>query len=575
MNKQDTQPKKKRPLQFLTLVILCLLSLTSCEEESVNQLVLSRDQVSLPSEGGEVTILLQTDADEWRIQNPMDWVVISPTSGNSESTEIVITVSTKTPEERSGELTVIAGSADPVKIGVTQEPSEYLYSLSANFVELSFKKGGSTNTISVTTDAPEWQISSDASWIHFDKESGSAGVTDVSITADENRSGLEREAVISITGEYVPAEEIPATQIGEYYPDYNTSPQDPDPSGMESTAVELAAKMTLGINIGNTLEAIGGETAWGNPQINETFVGTLKEKGFSAVRLPCSFDQYADTKAKISDTWLNRVKTVVQYCFDNDLYVILNIHWDGGWLENNVSSAKQEEVNAKQKAYWQQIATHLRDYDERLIFASANEPHAENASQMSVLMSYHQTFIDAVRSTGGRNSYRILIFQGPSTDIEKTEDLLVQYPTDEVEDRLMAELHYYTPYQFTLMEQDADWGNVFYYWGSDYHSEVEPERNATWGEEADMERLFGAASTQLVNRGYPIVLGEFGAYKRSGVAEPELHAASVDYFNQYVVKTALDNGMIPFYWDTGGMINRSNGDVKDESLLQALLSGAE
>jgi endoglucanase len=62
----------------------------------------------------------------------------------------------------------------------------------------------------------------------------------------------------------------------------------------------------------------------------------------------------------------------------------------------------------------------LRGFDEHLLFASANEPNVEDATQMAVLNSYHQTFIDAVRSTGGKNAYRNLIIQGPSTDIEKT-----------------------------------------------------------------------------------------------------------------------------------------------------------
>ena len=48
-------------------------------------------------------------------------------------------------------------------------------------------------------------------------------------------------------------------------------------------------------------------------------------------------------------------------------------------LENNVTEAKKEENNAKQKAFWEQIATHLRDFDEHLLFASANEPAVENA----------------------------------------------------------------------------------------------------------------------------------------------------------------------------------------------------
>jgi hypothetical protein len=194
---------------------------------------------------------------------------------------------------------------------------------------------------------------------------------------------------------------------------------------------------------------------------------------------------------------------------------------------------------------------------------------------MAVLLSYHQTFIDAVRSTGGRNSYRVLVFQGASTDIEKTEDLLKTFPTDEVEDKLMAEVHYYTPYQFCLMAEDADWGKVFYYWGEGYHSATDTDRNANWGEEADMDRLFGISSSQFVSKGYPVILGEFGAYKRSNIPEQELHESSVEYFNETVVRTANKHGLIPYYWDTGGILNRTNGSVKDQGLLNALLQGLE
>ncbi len=35
---------------------------------------------------------------------------------------------------------------------------------------------------------------------------------------------------------------------------------------------------------------------------------------------------------QLKTDWLARVKEVVQYCVDNDMYVMLNIHWDGGWL---------------------------------------------------------------------------------------------------------------------------------------------------------------------------------------------------------------------------------------------------
>jgi len=207
----------------------------------------------------------------------------------------------------------------------------------------------------------------------------------------------------------------------------------------------------------------------------------VKQSGFNAIRLPCSWNQYADqTTAQINSNWLNRVKEVVQYCVNNEMYVILNIHWDGGWLENNCTQDKQEENNAKQKAFWEQIATQLRGFDEHLLFASANEPNVSDASQMAVLLSYHQTFIDAVRSTGGKNAYRVLVVQGPNTDIETTNRLMNQLPIDKIPNRMMAEVHYYTPWNFTGMTKDESWGNMAYYWGKDYHSITDPARNATW-----------------------------------------------------------------------------------------------
>lgn len=58
--------------------------------------------------------------------------------------------------------------------------------------------------------------------------------------------------------------------------------------------------------------------------------------------------------------WLARVKEMVDYCVDNNMYAILNIHWDGGWLEENPTYAKQTVVNAQQKALWEQIANYFQ-----------------------------------------------------------------------------------------------------------------------------------------------------------------------------------------------------------------------
>lgn len=59
------------------------------------------------------------------------------------------------------------------------------------------------------------------------------------------------------------------TQISSLYPNYNTSPLPPDSKRMSSNAFQLAAKIKLGWNMGNSLEAIGGETAWGNPRASK------------------------------------------------------------------------------------------------------------------------------------------------------------------------------------------------------------------------------------------------------------------------------------------------------------------
>jgi aryl-phospho-beta-D-glucosidase BglC (GH1 family) len=371
---------------------------------------------------------------------------------------------------------------------------------------------------------------------------------------------------------------------GSIYPSYNTNPIPADATGMSSSAVQLAAKIQLGWNLGNSLEAIGGETAWGNPKATKALIDLVKANGFNAIRIPVSYDQYLAyaSTAQLKAEWLARVKEVVHYVVDNDMYVIVNIHWDGGWLENNCTEAKKSATNAKQKAFWEQIATTLRGFDEHLIFASANEPKVANATEMAVLNSYHQTFIDAVRSTGGKNAYRTLVIQGPDTDIEKTNKLMLTLPTDKVADRMMMEIHYYTPYQFTLMDKDADWGKMFYYWGASNRSTTDTERNPTWGEEADLDKLFKSMKTQFVDKGIPVILGEFGAIRRSNLTGNNLalHLASRAYYFQYVVKQAKANGIVPFYWDEGnigsngfGIFNRNNTTVADHQALKGLLDG--
>ena len=366
------------------------------------------------------------------------------------------------------------------------------------------------------------------------------------------------------------------------YPSYNTSPKPADATGVSSNAVQLAAKMHLGINFGNTMVSpVEGE--W-NSKVTESYVKFVKQKGFNTVRLSVGWvwGHLSDPeKMTIDPVWLNRVKEVVGWCVANDMYVVLNAHADLGWLEDNVNAEMEMSVNAKQKAIWEQIATTMRDFDEHLLFAGTNEPKADTPEQMAILNGYHETFIKAVRSTGGRNNYRVLVVQGPYTDPNKTATLMTTLPADNIPNKLILEVHDYTPATFTILtEGDVSWGKMVYYWGAGNHSTIEPERNATGEEETLIDNEFKRIKENFVDKGIPVMLGEYGAWKRNAIhnanylpKDLDKHNQSVDYWTGYVTKQAKANGIIPYYFETGFMFDRANNVVKDQPLFDAIIAG--
>lgn len=355
------------------------------------------------------------------------------------------------------------------------------------------------------------------------------------------------------------------------------------------TAKSIAAEMGLAWNIGNTMEAPGDPTSWGNPLPTQQLIDSVKAAGFKTIRIPCAWYSHSDTTTNvINSSWLAQVKQIVDYCIKDSLFVVLNSHWDKGWLEENISIDKQDKVNKRQGAYWRQIATTFRNYDRHMLFASANEPAVQDAygtefgeERMDVLNSYHQTFIDTVRATGGNNASRTLIVQGPRSDIELTDKVMNTMPSDKIEDRLMVECHFY-PYQYTIMEKDEDWGKVFYYWGKNNHSTTDPERNSTWCEENFVDSMFTILKKKFVDKNIPVLLGEFGAMKRMTLTGDtlKLHIQSRRSYYNYVVSSAKDHGIIPAAWDAGGkgdktmtIFDRKNGSIFDLGLLNAIRSG--
>jgi endoglucanase len=451
--------------------------------------------------------------------------------------------------------------------------------LSVSSVEELFTADGGVSEVTVSSNA-KWSISNPVTWFTA-TASTTEGNGKISLHVQSNPAAAERSAIISVSSGSI-LKQIKVRQLGKAAGD--SLP--PDATGMSSNAVQLAAKIKLGWNMGNSLEAIGGETAWGNPKATRALIDKVKQSGFNAVRLPCSWNQYLVNSAtnQIKPEWLDRVKEVVQYCVDNDMYVLLNIHWDNGWLDGHINAQDQASVNEKQKIFWTQIAAKMRDFDEHLMFASANEPPVDNVAQMSILLSYHQTFVNAVRSTGGKNAYRVLVVQGPSTDIDKTNTFMNTLPVDPTPNRMMTEVHFYGPWQFCGLTEDATWGTMFYYWGNGYHSITDPSRNANWGEESYVLTEFQKMKTKFVDKGIPVVLGEYGVIRHTTLTGSALtlHLTSRAYWDKYITKQAKANGLLPFYWDEGsilnhgfGIINRQNNTVGDQQALDSLILGAQ
>lgn len=120
-------------------------------------------------------------------------------------------------------------------------------------------------------------------------------------------------------------------------------------------------------------------------------------------------------------------------------------------------------------------------------------------------------------------------------------------------------------------------GERFFYWGKNNHSKTDSAHNATWGEENTIEEKLELMKQKFSDKGIPVIIGEFGAYKRKLPigGDQKLHNKSVEYFQQYFVKTAASKGLIPFYWDVNmGLFNRGKCKVLDENLLHAIIQGA-
>jgi endoglucanase len=337
----------------------------------------------------------------------------------------------------------------------------------------------------------------------------------------------------------------------------------PSPQPMkEMDAWDAVKPMGLGINIGNTLDNTKTwETGWGQPPITQQYIQTLATYGFKTVRLPVAWDTYA-TNGRIGQDKLKRVAEIVDWITAAGLYCVVNIHWDGGWIDSgdrkrfpDTYATFTAEAERKFKDYWTQIATYLGYQNERLLFEGLNEETNFGATgspqqAYATLTRVNQLFIDTVRATGGNNARRLLIIAGYNTDFEKTASSLYVLPKDIVPHRLMLSVHYYTPWAFAGMTEDTSHGKM----------------QLTWGGEADvaqLTRLFDHMSDYCKRNDIPAFVGEFAA---SGKKEP----ASRQRWMVAVARAAVARKMVPVLWETGGDIMRKPPYYPDRTLRDTL-----
>ena len=570
---------KKFSIHLLLVTVLLFVCTSSCKPEEVVQpeLIVAKEEIPFTKNAGSILLAIKTNV-KWRASSNESWCTLSPASGEAGSRQIAVWVTENTSVAvREAIITITAGSlSKQVKVIQAQK---VVFTISQKEFNVPGQGGEITVTIQASQD---FTTAIQAAWIT--QKSISADKKTQIFTVAENDLDSLREGTITFTSGSM-TEIVTVRQTTK---DFSIPA---DKTGMESDSKVLAKKINLGWNLGNTLEAIGGETAWGNPKASKALIDLVKASGFNAVRIPCAWDQYLEnqTTYKIKDLWLARVKEVVDYCIENDMYAILNIHWDGGWLENNPTPDKQAEVNKKQKAIWEQIALYFRNYDERLLFAGTNEVHTTSGNptqaNFDVQMSYNQTFVDAVRFTGGKNAYRNLIIQAYNTNIDQAVAYL-KISTDYVPDRLMVEVHHYDPWNFCGLEKDETWGKYAALWGQPYEQYaigVLAGRAATWGKEDYLKTQFNKIKTSFVDKGYPVILGEYGVIRRTTYSGDALmhHLDSRAYYLRYVTEQAKNYGLIPFYWDNGstgnlafGIIDRKTNRIADEKALNALIEGS-
>lgn len=310
-----------------------------------------------------------------------------------------------------------------------------------------------------------------------------------------------------------------------------------DVKAADKTAIDIVNEMGMGWNLGNTFDCHSTrswwdgptEQAWGNKaEITQDMISAVKASGFDTVRIPITWYENMDAGTyDIDDAYLEKIKKVVDYAYQEDMYVIINMHWD--WISDGSLWLNQGTAALPQyQTMWTEIANYFKDYDNHLVFESMNEVTFE----YDVLNNFNQTFVDVVRGTGDNNADRLLLLAGKNDDVAQTCTSSYVVPDD---DMLAVSMHYYSPSQFCVADINATWG----------HTE-------TWGTESEVQDVynsFNKMKSTFVDKGIPVIVGEYGVLTRES---DQKNKDDILKYLKTVASTALaTDGISAILWDSG------------------------
>ncbi|MGL4232837.1 MAG: cellulase family glycosylhydrolase [Casimicrobium sp.] len=275
-----------------------------------------------------------------------------------------------------------------------------------------------------------------------------------------------------------------------------------DPGGGASDAFAMQKKLGRGINFGNMLEASPVEGSWGVSLSDEIF-DKAKEAGFSTIRLPVRWSNYAQTTAPytISPSFFQRVDYAVNAAISRGMNIVINMHHHrqlcGETLDNGEPSVNASVLDERFASMWNQIATRYKDQPiDRVLFEPYNEPNTScNGARWDTLL---QRAMSEIRKT---NPTRFVVV-GPSSWNSPYALSGFTPPNDQ---RLIITFHHYSPFQFT--HQGAGWA------GGDSNSWL----GTTCCNAEQTKEVVQAmdVAKQWAGTRWPLWIGEFGAYEKA------------------------------------------------------------